>query len=436
MRKIFLSFLGLGTYDDEKKQSSYKPTTYELNGKKSRETEFVQVAEIELLGSERFDKIIITATQKSFDEHFASLKSQLCRLGAVKEKIQSIIISEDMSADGQWKWFEKIMASIQLRDELTIDLTHGYRASSIVLSAAIHFLRNAKKIDLDAVYYGAYEKDRHLAPIIDMKDFYIINEWAEAVSRLVEDADARKIAQVSNSAPTFQAGKLNDEELIEAFEALTDSVRNVDVNNVSEKAGLALSLIKEKESSASITGKILLGLVVDKFASLTVDAPVTGRYHVVYFALQLEVIRLLLDHKLFMQAYTAMREFIGSIGMIAVEKAKVGTSKGRKLRYRFAEVFVNMMQYDESEWRFSEQGEKDKNTLLPYYEKLKNIGVERMLRTFATELADYRNGFDHAWTMKSGALPEIEIKGRRIFDTLREVVQALKENGVLQSERY
>ena len=50
---VYLSFLGLGS-----KQPSgdylYNPTVYSLNGKRSGETEFVQVAEIEILGADNF----------------------------------------------------------------------------------------------------------------------------------------------------------------------------------------------------------------------------------------------------------------------------------------------------------------------------------------------------------------------------------------------
>lgn len=432
MSKVYLSFLGLGTYDEIEKRSRYRPTRYELNGKKSSETDFVQVAEIEILGADRFKRIIIVATRKSNDAHFTDLEAQLIRAGAGENQIQRIIISENMAADGQWEWFEKMLATIEPEDELTIDLTHGYRASSIVLSAAINFLQKARNIQLDAVYYGAYEKDRGLAPIIDMKDFYVINEWAEAVSRLVEDADARKIAQVSDRTASFQAGELNDKKLIRALEDLTDAVRNVDVNNVPHKAGAALEIIEKKKSSASITGRILLGLVIDKFTSLTWDKPWTGRYDAAYFVLQLQVIRLLLDHKLFMQAYTAMREFIGSIGMIGLEKIKLDNADGRRKRKRFADVFVNMLQYEESAWDFPEAVETSKNKLMPYYDQLKQIGVEPILRGFSKELADYRNGFDHAWTMKKGAFTDIKTKGVLFFNQLNEVVSILKDNGVFK----
>ena len=49
MRNVYLSFLGLGSFKMDIKQYVYDETVYELNGKKSRNTEFVQVAEIQLL---------------------------------------------------------------------------------------------------------------------------------------------------------------------------------------------------------------------------------------------------------------------------------------------------------------------------------------------------------------------------------------------------
>jgi len=132
-----------------------------------------------------------------------------------------------------------------------------------------------------------------------------------------------------------------------------------------------------------------------------------------------------------MQAYTVMREFIASIGMIEVEKAKIKSSEGRKKRYRFAEVFISMMQIDEKEWNFSEEKQKVCDMLKPYYEKLKNMGIEPILRGFTRDLSDYRNGFDHAWTARAGAYYDIKEKGDQFFCSLKKVVKLLEEKGLL-----
>jgi len=429
MSRVYLSFLGLGSKVGD--NYIYHKAIYRLEGKDSDETEFAQVAEIQILGSHSFDKALIITTERGRETHLKSLEKQLKSLGMLN--LIKVIIDEDMSPEGQWKWFEQILSHIEPRDELTVDLTHGYRSIPIVFSTAINFLQKARDIILKAVYYAAYEKKKDLgyAPIINMKDFYVVNEWAEAVSRLIEDADARKMAEVSDRTAEFQAGELNDKEVIHAFEDLTNTIRNVDIHRMAEKANAAMEMIREKEKNASVTGRILLRLVIDKFAALATEKPPSGRYDKSYFLLQIEIIKILLEHKLFMQAYTVMREFIASVGLIEIKDAKTLTSKGRDQRFK-GEVFVRMLQFPEEDWEFKEEAASAAaKTLMPYYEKLKRLGIEPILRSFARELAEYRNGFDHAWTRKPEAPNDLEEKGQIFFDRLGEVVNLLDKNGIL-----
>ncbi len=428
MRNVYMSFLGLGARNKETNTFEYSPAKYALNGKISSETPFVQAAEMEILGGENFDPAIIVATRKSYETHYEK------SLAPALENVDPIpvIIEEDMTPEGQWKLFETILAYIEHGDRLTLDLTHGFRSTPIIFSAAVNFLQKARNITLDAVYYGVYEKRdaQNVAPIIDMKDFYLINEWADGVSRLVEDADARKLGDAASKSPSFQLGELNDPEIIEAFKELTNTIRNVDVNNVYRKADQTLDLIQKKKEKASETGKLLLDQVIDKFTALTIHGPMSNHYDLAYFQVQIEIIKMLLEHKLYMQAYTVMREFIASVGMVEIRKAKVNNSDGRKYRRRFGEIFVNMVQYEK--WNFTNpQNNRDKNELLPYYEKLVNIGVIQTLKNFSKELIQYRNGFDHAWTSKAGADKDIKTKGHTFLNGLEEVIRRLKENQII-----
>lgn len=428
MRKVYLSFLGLGSYDKATDSNFYLRTVYELNGRHSAETEFVQAAEMELLGADQFDLVLIVATQKSHDAHYQSkLEPQLREKGADP---RVLIIEEEMEPRHQWQWFEQILCHIEYGDQLTVDLTHGYRSVPIIFSTAINFLQKARNIGIEAVYYGAFDRNRELAPIIDMKDFYLINEWADAVSRLVDDADARKMAEVAERSPEFQVGELNDPEVIRIFEDLTDTIRNVDVNNVAKKANAAIRHIREKEKSASEIGKLLLKLVIDKFVILTTDLPPSGKYDRDYFRVQIEIIRLLLEHKLYMQAYTVMREFIASVGMIPFEQEGMKSKKRKKRRTRYAEVFVNMCRYERTEWDFPGR-EEAMARLLPFYENLESIGLVQELHQFTRELIDYRNGFDHAWTAKPGAAEDISEKGAIFLQHLENVLLQLERHGQL-----
>lgn len=431
MRRVFLSFLGIGSKKSEGQFEYDSARYYIVEGSPSNETPFVQVAELQLLGVASFDEIVIVTTDTAKNLHYANLRVELERIG-VREKISCALVDEDMSSKGQWAWFERILEHIQPGDQLTVDLTHGYRAIPIIFSTAIHFLQRAKGIFIEHVFYGAYDKNRELSPIIDMRDFYLINEWAEGVSRLIEDADARKIADLVTTAPAFLFKDLKEHEFAKAAEDLTNRIRNVDMHNMTNAAQDLLSLVGSKKPLDSPVGDILLQLVADKYKGLAAGHRASGRYDRSYFAGQLAYIKLLLEHKLHMQAFTVMREVIGSIGLIAVGKARTDTATGRGQRSK-ADVVVNMLQIEEEKWRFNGDPQKMKDDLLPFYVRLKECGIEVLLRSFLPKLLGYRNGFDHGWTKKAEAASDLVAQGETFYRNLVKAVSDLETCGILIS---
>lgn len=417
MRRIYISFLGAGDYD---------PAVYYIKhkNKKAYRTNYVQAAELQLSGTDYFDKIFLVMTKTSKKKNFNLLKSELSKLGI--DKVHGINITEDLNPENHWSWFEEILFHIDNGDELTVDLTHGFRIIPIVFSNALNFLQKAKNIKLKSVYYGAYESNKDLSPIIDVKEFYIINEWTDAVSRLVEDADPGKLGEVAKKEGTTILHEFDDPDLITAFDELTQSLKNVDIHNVGHKAEKALEIIRQKESAASETGKILLMLVREKFVNLLTEEPDTGRYDFNYFNLQLEIIDILLGHKLFMQAYTVMREMLGSFGLVRMkEKAKIHNKKGRRERKK-AEIFIRMLQKEKAKWIFTGDELKINKKLTPLYDDMEKHGIIKEVRTIAEDLVKFRNGFDHAWTKKPEALQDIEISGKKFYSHLNAIVKSLK----------
>jgi len=413
-RRIYISFIGTG---------DYKPATYSLNNRTADVSRFVQSAELQIIGPDYFDKVFLVMTESSRVKHFKALRSELIKLGV--ENIHDVSITEDLEPAHHWGWFETILSFIDHGDELTVDLTHGYRIIPIVFSTALNFLQKAKDIKIKAVYYGAFEAGVDVAPIVDAKDFYVINEWTDAVARLVEDADPGKLGRVAQKEENTNLKEFDDPELVAAFDDLTKALKNVEIHTVSEKAARAVHLIRKKETGASTTGRILLELVKEKFISLINDKSFTGRYDFDYFQLQLEIVKILLDHQLFMQAYTVMREMLGSFGLITMKKkAKISNEKGRKQR-RKAELFIRMLQNDESEWEFSEDEKKNMVRIMPLYREMEAAGIVIRLKALTEDLTKYRNGFDHAWTKHPTAFDDIESKGNRFFQEMEDIIQQL-----------
>jgi len=453
MARVFVSFLGMGGPGLPGGRSPASPgyalTTYAWQGRPCRPTHFAQAAILEALGPATFDRVAILCTKESLAAHYPLLRDELlglgCREVALTDPVQAGLIPTDMTAERQWQWFETLLGRIDAGDRVVFDFSHGMRAVPIVFSSAIGFLGRSKGIRLDAVLYAWYDKNRPTDephPIIDMKEFYAINDWAESVSRLAEEADARKLAALAGEARLEGLRSLAEPELAEAFRAMTDCIRNVDVNHISTRVAEALACVERHRARAGGTARVLLDLVWEKFRGLACDYPPTGRYDAPYFQTQVAIIEVLAEHRLFMQAFTAMRECIGSIGMAGLGGRHGGamvTTRGRKERKRFAEVFVNMIQFPERDWSFTTEPEslvaRDFAALKPWYDELAARGAVASLKSIAEKkpgemrLVDFRNGFDHAWTSTSGAPDGIDERCREYIAALRSAVQVAVQGG-------
>jgi hypothetical protein len=144
---------------------------------------------------------------------------------------------------------------------------------------------------------------------------------------------------------------------------------------------------------------------------------------------------LLLEHKLFMQAYTVMRELIASLVMIHFEREGMNNQKRKKKRPTYGELFIKFFEFPEEKWNFSGR-EKDLDRILPFYQELKANGVEEVLRSFTKDLGNYRNGFDHAWTAKAGAALDIPHKGQEFLENLISVRDRMAEAGIWKTVEH
>ncbi len=453
MAKIFVSFLGIGANG---KNPGYDRAVYNWPGKSEDPVEvcFAQTAILKILEEKAneegpVDKVVFLCTKESRDKHLSVLRDELAGhlLTLPEPLIPEPLVPTDMSVANQWGWFEQLLQVVGQDDTLIIDFTHGMRAVPIVFSSAISFLQRAKNVRLAHALYAWYDRARTDAPhpIIDMREFYVINDWAEAVSRLTDDADARKLGELAKSTDVEALRSLQDPALIQAFAAMTDCIRNVDVNHVGQKVSDALGRVEQARSQASGSAQVMLELTREKFGIL--NAVPSGHYDMNYFHLQLEIIRVLLEHRLFMQAYTAMRELLGSVGMAGLPKDEYSfrdltNKRARNYRLRFAEAFIGMLQHPRDKWQEQpasyQPGQRDpvrdRETLSPWFAKLEQAGViTEETRTLVSEITKIRNGFDHAWTAK--AVDEgIETRGRNHLECLEKIVALLGEQNLLSTD--
>jgi len=422
----FISFIGTGPDG-----GGYSELSYQMEGAEDKVfTKFVQRSEIQLLGRERFEKIYILCTRESkkfFHELHDELKDEL---GIPGEIIEAVDIGKIEQIKSAWALFEKISSLINNGDTLVFDLTHGFRSLSIILSAALNYILKAKnQIVLRHVFYGEKnENSDRRGTIIDMKDFYSVNQWADGVARLTENADASKLADVAKHESSGTFSNLKDSDLIRALEELTATLRNIDVNRVARNTKNALEIIRTCKDKSTGAEHELLCLVEEKFAPLAKE--LSGQYDADYFMLQLDIIRMLNEHRLYMQAYTVILETIGSVGMLGTPSElikDIWDPATAELRSPYADLFVRMMNFSDFKSRSDKENTRAEQLNTTICTWINNQSMLEELKTITKETKKYRNGFDHAWTGHGDKTMQKKIKDQEIETLASDAVNFLEK---------
>lgn len=446
MAKVFISFLGTGNPNAKPDQPGYDVLTYRFeNDEHTYTSMFAQRAIIEKHNPTSFERICLMMTPESQAKHRDLLVEELLSIGCTETQlIEDASITTNQNTEQQWEWFDSLQKLINDGDEVIFDFTHGFRSVPIIFSTAISFLQKVKRFTLLNAHYGyMIDKKAATGEIIDMARFYRINEWADGVARLVDMADATKLAELADEGQDDGFAALNDQQLTQALRDLTDLIKNIDVNNVGKKADEALTLIAAKQQQCSGADAQLLKMVHDKFIGLAIQG--SGRYDHNYFKLQLVLTEMLLKHGLHMQAFTVMRECIASIGMLSATgkyaKPSLTANQGRNYRKSIGEIFVGLCITTRDEWR-QEDDEKRKQVssrelqyfdemVKPFFNLLEAKNIAPLLHSLASNMSTYRNGLDHAWTSAQAAPNDIAEKGTHFFGQLNHVMGLLREHNML-----
>lgn len=441
MQRRYISFIGLG---------NYKSARY-TSGEDTVVTPYAQEAEVARYGELWFDGLLFLVTESSEQKHWLPASGQPKRLqerllerGVPQERIHTRYIGENIAERAaHWDWLSAVVDFVADGDELVIDMTHGFRVVPIVLSAAIGYLQALKRVRLAAVLYSTEPaKDGDPAELVDITHFYAVQSWADGISRLVDNADAGKLAAQARLSDVHALAGLKDPELIAALEELTALLRNINVNDVAKAAGRALRVVADRQqASGSGAERQMLQMVGDKFAALAAGDPPSGRYDRRYLQVQLDLAALLLDHGLLMQAYTVLRELVGSIGMVGWQQTHLNREMDHKdslgARRSQAEVFIQMVSRPELEWKFKEEVLVYVAKMTPWYRALDTRGLVTQLLDAMAIITDTRNGFDHAWTSvkqhqrpTAESLEKLRQEGRGAAELLRHVVAGLEGAGL------
>ena len=152
-------------------------------------------------------------------------------------------IPEGFSSDDVWKMMEIITGKLQPGDEIHLDVTHAFRSIPMLATTLFNYTQFMLGTTLASVHYGAFEKlgpvfkvkgipeDDRFAPIIDMTDIVLMQDFTDAASNLKQFGSVKKLgAQVAQSGLKAKRAAIN--ELTDAINQLDESISINRLNNI------------------------------------------------------------------------------------------------------------------------------------------------------------------------------------------------------------
>ena len=209
-RKVFISFLGAGFYSD---------VIYQYKEFESTKTKFVQQSSLEFFGAKEWtpeDAGFIFVTEKAkkdnwvveSDSRFNSFKGENLPYEGLKKlidkmelpfEVKPIDIPDGKDEDEIWDIFDIVFSRLEDKDQLYVDLTHGFRYLPMFMIVMGNYARFLKKAKICGLTYGNIEaRIGDKAPIVNLLPLSVLQEWTFATANFLENGYTERLAELAN----------------------------------------------------------------------------------------------------------------------------------------------------------------------------------------------------------------------------------------------
>ena len=142
-----------------------------------------------------YDSMLVCVTEKAKAVNWPVLEA------LNDPRIQAVDIPTGNDTAQMWQIFTIITGHIETGDRVIFDITHGLRSLPFLVFLFAAYLKTAKQVTIEAIYYGAFElksENNGVAPIIDLSEFVSMIDWIAASNQFVETGDARQLSKLLN----------------------------------------------------------------------------------------------------------------------------------------------------------------------------------------------------------------------------------------------
>ncbi len=323
--RIIITFLGIQA----------KKTTYSFKGENYDGEVFAEA----LHKFCDYDSMLVCVTSEAKKRTFPILEK------LEDERIQAVEIPIGETTEQMWETFKTITDKVNENDCVIFDITHGLRSLPFLVFLFAAYLKTAKKVTIEAIYYGAWElgfSNNGIAPVIDLSEFIGILDWLTATERFVEIGDGKPLAgllkkEIPSGAELrddIAARKRRDHfkaasEAIESISLALSLTRPTETMQQATKLEKALEKAKPSIAQRAQPFSILAEQVIQEYGKFALDKPRDNLQLVTNLWLQLEMIQWYSDKQQIVQAVTLTREWIVSVLALNFEEAMFDNKNGR-----------------------------------------------------------------------------------------------------------
>lgn len=318
MAKVLISFVGA---------SAYKECVYHTESEKSGVVQFVQEALAKIVCKDwtEKDKIFIFLTDdakiKNWEGNLYNgigLKQRLNNLNLNCQIIPKGNFQEGIGEIQIWKNFEMIYDVLEKEDKVWIDITNAFRSIPIFATILVHYAKFLKNINVEGVYYGAFEalkvpafkidelipdpQDRSV-PIINLTSLIKLQEWTVAANDFVNYGNAKALYKLA-----VENNQTNIGNYIKNIAKNISSVRTIEIQN-GEKIDDVKSII-EVDGDIPKPLNHLVEVVEKKIKKFTTGNVLNGFYAVEWC----------IAHGLIQQGITLLYEFLQTYILVDINE--------------------------------------------------------------------------------------------------------------------
>lgn len=325
MRKI-ITFLGIQA----------KKTTYSFEGKNYDGEVFAEA----LHQFCNYDSMLVCVTSEAKKKTFPILEK------LEDERIQAIDIPTGETTEQMWETFKIITEEVNENDHVIFDITHGLRSLPFLVFLFAAYLKAAKNVTIEAIYYGAWElgfSNNGIAPVIDLSEFVSMIDWITATERFVEIGDGQALANLLKTAIPSSV-ELRDNPasrpLRSQLERTANSIENISLAlnltrpiEIMQSATRLEEILKQAAPSFAERAKpfsLLSERVVKEYGQFALEDATDQAALAENLWLQLQMIQWYIQRDRVVQAVTLAREWLISVLVIRFCELMFDYANGRK----------------------------------------------------------------------------------------------------------